>query len=258
MHENQIIRFLRELVNIKSISSDPSKKLESKKCAEFLAKKIQQLGGTTQIVENEEQWNPIVLGKIGNDPKKETLTLYSHYDVQPADISDGWATEPFNLIEKDGNLYGRGATDDKGPIAATLFAIEEISNLGELPVNLRLIYEGEEESGSRGFEPIILQNSEWFAGTNCIVVLDNYWLSTDQPCLTYGLRGMVYLEIQVSGFHRDLHSGSEGGYVFEPLNDLIQIMSYLAKTNGEVQIPGFYDKVQPETDDEITANTLRP
>ncbi|MHA2250548.1 MAG: M20/M25/M40 family metallo-hydrolase [Candidatus Kariarchaeaceae archaeon] len=242
----ELIDTLREFVSLQSISSDPTKGEDSVKTAEYLISKLKDLGVETRLARNKtEGKNPLVLGRLDVNSSKPTLTLYGHYDVQPASVEDGWQSEPFDLQEKDGYLYGRGATDDKGPITATLFAVKELLAEGELPINIRFIYEGEEESGSEGFEETVLANNDWFVDTDGIMVMDNYWLGEHRPCVTYGLRGMTYVTIELSGPSQDLHSGVEGGVIREPLFDLIQILSKLSSKDGKALIDGFYDKVLP-------------
>ncbi len=160
-------------------------------------------------------------------------------------------TDPFELTLQDGYLYGRGATDDKGPLAALLIAIEELMSTNSLKVNLSLIVEGEEESGSQGFEEVVKQHKNWLGSSNCIVITDNYWLNEEDPCLTYGLRGIVYFSVEISGPKRDLHSGEQGGPIYEPLQELVTILGGLSDLTGKIQIPRFYEKVRPITSDEL-------
>jgi len=202
---------------------------------------------------------PAILGKLGKDLKKKTVLVYGHYDVQPALQSDGWAADPFTLVEKDDKLYGRGATDDKGPILGWLNVLEahHEQNL-ELPVNLRFCFEGMEESGSEGLDALIekeVAEGDWFKGVDCVCISDNYWLNTRTPALTYGLRGIAYFAINVSGPGQDLHSGLFGRMVHEPMTDLIGLMSKLVDHNGHILIPGIEAMVPPPEEDEIKLYT---
>ncbi|MHA2096110.1 MAG: M20/M25/M40 family metallo-hydrolase, partial [Candidatus Hodarchaeales archaeon] len=196
--------------------------------------------------------NPFVFGKLGQDPNKKTILFYSHYDVQPAEIADGWDTDPFALIQKeDGYIYGRGTDDDKGPIAATIFAIKELlEENADLPVNIRILYEGEEESSSGGFEETVLKHKDFFGKVDGIMILDTSWFTDKQPSLDYGFRGITYLGVEIEGPSSDQHSGMVGGTIREPLIDLIYLMSRFVDLEGKVKVDGFYDKVKPLTEEE--------
>lgn len=157
---------------------------------------------------------PVLLGRYGSDPKKKTVLVYGHYDVQPAMKSDGWATDPFTLVEKDGKLYGRGSTDDKGPIISWLWTIQAHRDLKiDFPVNLLMCFEGMEESGSEGLDEMIYaQANGFFKDVDCVCISDNYWLGTNKPCLTYGLRGISYFSLQVTGIAKDLRTSSHHSF----------------------------------------------
>ncbi|KAJ3338543.1 hypothetical protein HDU93_009391 [Gonapodya sp. JEL0774] len=198
---------------------------------------------------------PIILGTYGTDPSKKTVLVYArrsnrlsklvlatnsrkyhskgHYDVQPALKSDGWATDPFTLVEDpQGRLFGRGSTDDKAPILSWLWVIEAHQKLGlELPVNVKMCFEGMEESGSEGLDELIVKEAKgYFKGTDYVCISDNYWLGKNRPCLTYGLRGISYYKVTVQGPGKDLHSGVFGGTVHEPMTDLLSILD-MTKSN---------------------------
>lgn len=181
--------------------------------------------------------------------------VYGHYDVQPASLEDGWDSEPFKLVEKNGVLYGRGSSDDKGPVVGWLNAIEAHKELGlELPVNLITVFEGMEESGSLGLDELIRQEAQvYFKGVDAVTISDNYWLGTTKPVLTYGLRGVNYYQITVKGPSSDLHSGLFGGIVAEPLNDLVKLLGNLVDVKGKILIKGIDEQVAPltETEDKI-------
>lgn len=239
---------LEELVAFQSVSSDSDLWEESLKCAHFLHDVLADLGANVRLFQPLPDKRPLVVARLGRDPNKKTLVVYGHYDVQPASIDDGWQSEPFVLEERDGYLYGRGATDDKGPIASTLVAVEELRSEGELPLNFIFLYEGEEESGSRGFREAVTQAKDWIGDNTPIIgvlVMDNYWLGDDRPCLSYGLRGIASMEVEVRGPKQDLHSGVLGGVVVEPMTDLMSLMARLVDNQGHVLIPGFYDDVRP-------------
>ncbi len=248
-----ILDFLKQLIAFKSVSSDKKQAESSRQTAEFIKSKLKDIGIQADIIENEKEGtNPLVFGKLGTDSDKKTILFYSHYDVQPAEISDGWDTDPFNMTEKnDGYVYGRGTDDDKGPIAATIFAIKELKKENEeLPVNLRILYEGEEESSSGGFEETVLKNRDYFGKVDGIMILDTSWFTDEQPSLDYGFRGITYLGVEIEGPSSDQHSGMVGGTIREPLIDLIYLMSKFVDLNGKVLVDGFYDKVKPLTEEE--------
>ncbi|ODQ63057.1 glutamate carboxypeptidase [Nadsonia fulvescens var. elongata DSM 6958] len=196
---------------------------------------------------------PVLLGRLGTDSNKKTILIYGHYDVQPAEKSDGWTHEPFEVFQhKDGRLIGRGITDDKGPVIAWFNAIQAYQRSGvELPVNLIFCIEGMEESGSEGLESLIrLEKSRYFKDVDAICISDNYWLGSTQPVLTYGLRGCSYYALKISGPNADLHSGVFGGTCREPTNDLIHLMSKLTNPQGDILIPGLQELVAPLTTEE--------
>jgi Cys-Gly metallodipeptidase DUG1 len=227
---------------------------------EFLAAELKALGAEVELRPLGKQPHkehldlpPVVLARYGNDTAKRTILVYGHYDVQPALKEDGWATEPFTLsVDDNGRMYGRGSTDDKGPVLGWLNAIEAHRAAGiEFPVNLLMCFEGMEEYGSEGLDDLInAEAKKYFKDADAVCISDNYWLGTDKPCLTYGLRGCNYYSIEVSGPAQDLHSGVFGGTAHEPMTDLIAVMSSLVDPQGKIQIAGLDDLVAPLTDDE--------
>lgn len=199
------------------------------------------------------QLPPVIIGRYGDDPKKRTILVYGHYDVQPALKEDGWATEPFKLsVDGKGRMYGRGSTDDKGPVLGWLNAIEAHQKAGvDFPVNLLMCFEGMEENGSEGLDDFINDEAKkFFKDADAVCISDNYWLGTEKPCLTYGLRGVSYYSLEVSGPGQDLHSGVFGGTAQEPMNDLVRIMGTMADSQGKILIEGINDLVAPLTDEE--------
>ncbi|RDX44571.1 CNDP dipeptidase [Lentinus brumalis] len=261
------IKRLGEAVAIPSVSGDSSYRPDVFRMSTWLDGQLKSLGVTTKLVDlgkhvmdgQELPLPPAILGRIGDDPTKKTVLIYGHYDVQPAQKSDGWDTEPFTLAvdEKTGQMIGRGSTDDKGPILGWLNVLEAHKTLGlELPVNLRFCFEGMEESGSEGLDDLIKTEitkgkESWFDGVDCVCISDNYWLNTRTPCLTYGLRGLVYFKITISGPARDLHSGGFGRMVHEPMTDMVNILSKLVAPDGTILVPGVDDLVPAAQDEEI-------
>lgn len=189
---------------------------------------------------------------MGADPKKKTVLVYGHLDVQPAHITDGWDTEPFELTEKDGKLFGRGASDDKGPVICWMHAIEAFKEIGEsLPVNVKFVFEGMEESGSEGLDELLMAEKDKFlASVDYVCISDNYWLGRNKPCITYGLRGVCYFFMEVTCAGKDLHSGIYGGTVHEAMTDLVFLMNSLVDQNGKILVDGLYDDVAPLLDNE--------
>ncbi|KAF4524561.1 hypothetical protein B566_EDAN017446 [Ephemera danica] len=165
---------------------------------------------------------------------------------------DGWATEPFVLTEKDGKLFGRGSSDDKGPVLGWIHAVEAFKATGQdVPVNLKFCFEGMEESGSEGLDELLYSKKDsWLADVDYVCISDNYWLGKNKPCITYGLRGICYFNLEIDCATKDLHSGVFGGTLNEGMADLIYLMNTLLDAHGKIQIPGIMDDVTPVTPEE--------
>jgi len=256
-----LIAHLAECVAIKSVSAWPETRDEIHKMMDHVAKMITDLGGTVEKCDVGVQTFPdgtklplpnVLLGKLSSDPAKRTVCVYGHLDVQPADISDGWDSEPFVLTERDGKLYGRGSSDDKGPAIAWLHVAAAYQKLGlEMPVNLWMCFEGMEESGSEGLDELILaRKDDFFAGVDYVCISDNYWLGSEKPCLTYGLRGVCYFFVEIECAKKDLHSGVYGGAVHEAMVDCVNVLSKLVDTTGKILVPGINEAVAPMTEEE--------
>jgi Cys-Gly metallodipeptidase DUG1 len=257
----EFIKRLTNAVSIPSVSGDESLRPQVFKMAEFLQNELKNLGADDLTIKDlgiqpppvnnpSLQLPPIVLAKFGSNPNKKTVLIYGHYDVQPALLEDGWSTDPFILTEKDNKLFGRGSTDDKGPIMGWLNSLQAHKELNiELPVNIIFCFEGMEESGSLGLENLISKEAKnYFKDVDSVCISDNYWLGTKKPVLTYGLRGCNYYQIIVKGPGADLHSGIFGGVIHEPMTDLIKVMSQLVDVNGKILIPGVNEMVAPMTE----------
>ncbi|ODQ54680.1 putative glutamate carboxypeptidase [Saitoella complicata NRRL Y-17804] len=256
------IDLLRAAVSIPSISADPANRPDVVRMAGFLAEQLENLGCSTveqralgkQPDKPDLDLPPIVLAQYGEDEGKKTILVYGHYDVQPALKDDGWNTDPFTLTidEETGRMYGRGSTDDKGPVLGWICALQAYKKAGiEVPVNIKFCLEGMEEYGSEGLDDLIREEKDkFFNGVDAVCISDNYWLGTTKPCLTYGLRGVSYFNITIAGPAADLHSGVFGGTVHEPLTDLSHIFASLVLPNGTITIPGIMDQVAPLTDSE--------
>ena len=230
--------------------------------SEFLFNELQSLGAHVesrplglQPGKKDLQLPPVIVARHGSSPNKRTILLYGHYDVQPALKEDGWTHDPFTLTEDpQGRMFGRGSTDDKGPVLGWVNAIHAHREAGiELPVNLLMCFEGMEEYGSEGLDEFIDKETKpggFFANADAVCISDNYWLGTKKPCLTYGLRGCNYYSVTISGPGQDLHSGIFGGSAQEPMTDLVRVLGRLVDTNGKIQIPGINEMVAPVTEEE--------
>ncbi|KAI1649177.1 Cys-Gly metallodipeptidase dug1 [Daldinia loculata] len=259
---SHFIERLRKAVAIPSVSSEAARRPDVVRMAHFLADELKTLGASVELRPLGKQPDnpaldlpPAILARYGSDKNKRTVLVYGHYDVQPADKSDGWATEPFTLsVGEDGRMFGRGSTDDKGPVLGWLNAIEAHQKAGvDFPVNLLMCFEGMEEYGSEGLEELIQKEGKgYFADADAVCISDNYWLGTEKPCLTYGLRGCNYYGVEISGPGADLHSGVFGGTAQEPMTDLVRVLASLVDTHGKILIPGIMDQVAPVTKEEET------
>lgn len=256
---------LAKAIAIPSVSSDELLRPKVVDMAAFLVSELTSLGFSDiqlkdlgkqppPVANPDLQLPPIVLARFGSDSSKKTVLVYGHYDVQPALKEDGWATEPFTMYHDTAAdiLYGRGSTDDKGPVMGWLNVVEAHNALGwELPVNLLVCFEGMEESGSLGLDGLIAKEAkQYFKDVDTVCISDNYWLGTTKPVLTYGLRGCNYYQVSISGPGADLHSGIFGGVIAEPMTDLVQVLSKLVDVNGKILVPGVDDMVAPLTEKE--------
>ncbi|GMR50325.1 hypothetical protein PMAYCL1PPCAC_20520, partial [Pristionchus mayeri] len=251
---------LAEAVAIPSVSTEVARRHEVIRMCEWAEKELQKIGATTELVEpgmqptdsGEIPLPPIVFGVLGTDKSKKTVLVYGHLDVQPAEKSDGWKTEPFVLTEIDGKMFGRGSTDDKGPVIGWINAIECMQAVGvELPVNVKFVLEGMEESGSEGLEETLnKRQGDFLSDVDFVCISDNYWLGKNKPCLTYGLRGICYYAVEVACAKQDLHSGTFGGSVHEAMADLVWVMSQLVDLKGNILIPGIKEQVAEVTEEE--------
>lgn len=249
--EKELERTLREFVRMRTVSSDRSLREDCFRGAKYLAHLLESLGAEIKISRPVEDKNPVVIARLGRDDSKRTVTFYGHYDVQPA-MEREWVTDPFEMNAIDGYYYGRGTSDNKGPILAFIYAVKEMLEEGHgtdasLPVNVAFVFEGEEENGSVGFKDALLGNQHWLEGTQLVVISNTQWVGETMPCLTYGMRGMIALSIEVKGPERDIHSGNDGGVFNEPLSDLTKLLASLVDSRNNIMVPGFYNGVRPNT-----------
>jgi len=260
-HQDEYIKTLGEAVAIKSVSAWPECRGEIRKMMDWAQARLEGLGATCQQKDVGMQTlpdgsklplPPVLFAQLGTDPAKKTICLYGHLDVQPAAKEDGWDSEPFVLTRRGEALYGRGSTDDKGPVLGWLHAVAAYQAVGQsLPVNLKFVLEGMEESGSEGLEQLLVKEKDGFLkGTDFVCISDNYWLGKKKPCLTYGLRGVCYFFCEVQCVSSDLHSGLFGGTVHEAMSDLTWLMSQLVDAKGTILVPGLSDQLKPVTKEE--------
>ncbi len=244
-------RFLHELIDllkIPSVSTDASFKGDILKAADFLKKKLEEAGADKAEV-CETGGYPIVYGEKIVDPSLPTVLVYGHYDVQPADPLELWDSPPFEPVVKDGLVIARGSADDKGQVYMHVKAFEAMMQTNSLACNVKFMIEGEEEVGSDSLGPFLEANKEKLKA-DVVLVSDTAMLSNDTPSLTMGLRGLSYMEVEVTGPNRDLHSGIYGGAVANPINTLCKMIASLTDENNRITIPSFYDNVEDLTPEE--------
>ena len=238
------------LLRIPSVSTLAEHAADVNAAAEWIANNMRQIGLSDVQKIDREGALPLVFGQYtGAGPDAPTVLVYSHYDVQPAEMADGWLTDPFTPTLKEGKVYARGAVDTKCHVMAHLKAIESMLATGGCPVNMKYLFEGEEESGSEHIYAFIPENLDLLQADVC-VVSDGSMPDPDQPVLCYGLRGIVTGELVVTGPQRDLHSGHFGGNVLNPIQALAEIIAKLHDEEGRVRVPGFYDDVREISADE--------
>lgn len=244
-------RFLDELLQllrIPSVSADSKFKGDVRKAAEFVRDSLQKAGADVAEI-HETAGHPIVYGEKLVDASKPTVLVYGHYDVQPADPYELWHSPPFEPVIKDEKIWARGSADDKGQFYMHIKAFEAMMATDSLPCNVKFMIEGEEEVGSPNLGPFVAQNREKLKA-DVILISDTAMIANDVPSIDTGLRGLSYLEVQVVGANRDLHSGVYGGAVANPINVLARMIASLHDENGHITIPGFYDDVLELSPDE--------
>jgi acetylornithine deacetylase/succinyl-diaminopimelate desuccinylase-like protein len=241
-----------DLVRIPSISAKSEHRPDMRRAAEWLVERMLEAGlESAELIPTEG--HPVVVGEWRGAPGAPTLLVYGHYDVQPPEPLDEWISPPFEPEIRDGRLFGRGTTDDKGQVYLHLKAVEaHIAVNGRLPVNVIFVVEGEEEVGSPNLPGFLVENRERLA-CDAVVISDTSMFAPGLPSITVGLRGLAYMEVHVRGSSSDLHSGEYGGAVRNPGNALARIIAGLHDENGRITIPGFYDDVRELTDREREA-----
>ncbi|MEY2546843.1 MAG: hypothetical protein QOG48_1960 [Verrucomicrobiota bacterium] len=238
-HLDEFFAFLR----FASVSTDDKYKKDVNACADWLVQKLKGIGLTTQLVPTAG--HPIVWAQNKHKPGRRTVLIYGHYDVQPPDPLDLWESPPFEPVLKDGYVFARGATDNKGQILSHILGMQETMKEDvDLPVNVHVVIEGEEEIGSGNLTPFLQKNRDALK-CDIVVVSDTGMIARQTPTISYGLRGVTALEVKVTGPKIDLHSGIYGGAVANPLAELSKLLASLHNRDGHVLIEGFYDDVLP-------------
>ena len=255
-NQDRFLSELFELLRIPSVSADSRHKADVRKTAELVKARLTE-AGADQVRLVETKGHPIVFGEKVVDRSKPTVLVYGHYDVQPPDPLDLWITPPFEPTIRNGKIYARGSCDDKGQFYMHIKAFEILMKQNLLNCNVKFMIEGEEEVGSDNL-PLFVKEYRDQLKADVILISDTALISLEHPSITVGLRGLSYLEVEVTGANRDLHSGVYGGAVANPINVLASMIASLHDENGRVTIPGFYDKVQTLTADERKALNAAP
>lgn len=251
-----LLSTLKDFVSYKTVSSRSEYAEDCRKGATFLASLFKRLGGRVEFLSPNAAQNPVVYarfaGKKEATSSRKKILFYGHYDVVAADNKHAtWQSDPFSLKGTNGYLYGRGVSDNKGPILAALYAVTDLMQAQKLENDVIFLIEGEEEYGSRGFEEVVRANKALIGDVDYILLANSYWLDDKVPCLTYGLRGVLHATVNVESTRPDIHSGVDGSHMMdEPLSDLTLALSKLKGAGNRVNIPGFYDGIPPTTPEE--------
>jgi acetylornithine deacetylase/succinyl-diaminopimelate desuccinylase-like protein len=255
-NQDRFLSELFDLLRIPSVSADSKHKGDVRKAAEYVAQKLKD-AGADKVESCETKEHPIVFGEKIINPSLPTVLVYGHYDVQPADPLNLWDSPAFEPVIKDGKIFARGSCDDKGQFYMHIKAFEAMMKLNQLPCNIKFMIEGEEEVGSDNLGTFVKGNKSKLKA-DVILISDTSLISLDTPSITVGLRGLSYMEVEVTGPNRDLHSGVYGGAVANPINILSEMIASMHDKNGHITIPGFYDKVAELTKEERTALNKAP
>ncbi len=247
-NKDKFLKEYKEILAIPSISTDPAHAADIRRAAGWMASQLKTLEmQRVQILPTA--MHPIVYGEWLGASGSPTLLIYGHYDVQPVDPLELWKTDPFVATVDGENIYARGASDMKGQAMVTLKAVEALARTGSLPVNIKWLFEGEEEIGSPSLEKFLLEHKDMLA-CDYAINPDSGMNSKEAPAITYALRGLAYFELRVYGPEHDLHSGMFGGVVHNPANALAELIAGMHDAKGRVTLPGFYDKVRSLSKDE--------
>ncbi|MGV3638389.1 MAG: dipeptidase [Flavobacteriales bacterium] len=241
-NEQRFLNELLDLLRIPSVSADPKYKADVARCADAVKQRMLE-AGLEKVEVCPTAGHPIVYGEKIVDPSKPTVLVYGHYDVQPPDPLDLWHSGPFDPVIKDGMIYARGSADDKGQFYMHIKAVEVMMKSGGLPCNVKVMIEGEEEVGSDNLGVFVKANKERLKA-DVVLISDTAMIANDVPSINTGLRGLSYVEVEVTGPNRDLHSGVYGGAVANPINALCEMIASLHDADRRITIPGFYDAVK--------------
>ncbi len=257
LHEDRLLEELKQFLRIPSISAQPDHAADVKRAAEFVASSLRAAGVEhVQIIPTSG--HPLVYGDWLHARGKPTVLCYGHYDVQPPDPLDEWVSPPFEPTVRNGNLYARGAADDKGQVYSQIKAVESLRAVsGELPVNLKFLIEGEEETGGESISKYVAENPAKLQA-DVALVSDTELYAEGIPTLCIGLRGLIYTEIEARGASRDLHSGMYGGVAPNPIFGLVELLSKMKDAKGHILIPGMYDDVRPPSPAEKHSWSILP
>ncbi len=255
-NKERFLNELLELLRIPSVSARSEHKDGMLRCAEAVKQRLQEAGADTVEI-HTTQGHPVVYAEKIIDASKPTVLVYGHYDVQPPDPLELWHSGPFEPVIKDGKIFARGACDDKGQVYMHIKALEILTNTNSLPVNLKFIIEGEEEVGSKNLGDFVKNNKDLLKA-DVILISDTAMLSLNTPSIDVGVRGLSYIEVEVTGPNRDLHSGVYGGAVANPITILAQMIASLHDENNCITIPGFYDDVVDVVKEERDAMAKAP
>ncbi|NDC82797.1 dipeptidase [bacterium] len=236
---------LEDWLRFPSVSADSAYRNDVVASGQFIADRLAELGGDVTVCPTDGF--PVVLARFGHNPSLKTVLIYGHYDVQPPDPLELWTSKPFVPVRRDGQLFARGVSDDKGQIYCHIAAVDELLRHGPLPVNVIFLIEGEEEIGSPNLVPFV-ERYRAALSADVVVVSDTPMIAMDRPSLCTSLRGLVYFELSVRVLSADLHSGQHGGAVPNAIHTLVQLIAKLKDEQGNVLIPGFYDSVRPISD----------
>lgn len=245
-NHDRYIRELSEFLAFPSVSTQAKYKPEVINCAEWLSDHLTQIGLPSQVYPTAR--HPVVMGQRCEVPNAPTVLYYGHYDVQPPEPLDLWDSPPFEPTIRDDSIFARGATDNKGQLFTHIKALEALLQIrGALPLNVKWIFEGEEEIASPSLGAFISQHRQELA-CDRIIISDTGQFEAGKPAITYGLKGLIALELVIKGPDRDLHSGGYGGSINNPINVLTRVMARFQDDNGTILVPGFYDRVRPLAD----------
>ncbi|KAK4968100.1 hypothetical protein LTR66_000527 [Elasticomyces elasticus] len=251
-----LLESLKGFIAYRTVSTDPKYSGDCRRGASHLRSVFKGFGAVTHMLTTNGPYNPVIYARFRGNPataaKRKKILFYGHYDVVAAEDEQGkWLTDPFTMEGINGYLYGRGTSDNKGPIMAAIFACAELMAEQALGSDIVFLIEGEEECGSRGFAELVRKHKEIIGHVDWILLANSYWLDDRIPCLTYGLRGVIHVTVQIESKHSDLHSGVDGSsQLDESLKDLVLVLATLTGPHGRVELPGFYEAIPDISEEE--------